>query len=116
MATISLGGGRSSAAAAAASNGTASRQAKSFNFIVIPSSDMIALHKRRRTGQAAEPARLDVKSLAARRRTGGSDMEATEAADIISELNEEKVEAEQEARFRNRAALQIAIIAAVLAI
>jgi hypothetical protein len=43
-------------------------------------------------------------------------MEATEAADIISELNEEKVEAEQEARFRNRAALQIAIIAATLAI
>jgi hypothetical protein len=43
-------------------------------------------------------------------------MEATEAADIITELNEEKVEAESEARFRNRAALQIAIIAAVLAI
>ena len=43
-------------------------------------------------------------------------MEATEAADIISELNEEKVEAEHEARFRNRAALQIAIIAATLAI
>ncbi len=43
-------------------------------------------------------------------------MEATEAAEIITELNEEKVEAEQEARFRNRAALQIAIIAAVLAI
>ena len=43
-------------------------------------------------------------------------MEATEAADIITELNEEKVEAEGEARFRNRAALQIAIIAATLAI
>jgi hypothetical protein len=43
-------------------------------------------------------------------------MEATEAAEIISELNEEKVEAEAEARFRNRAALQIAIVAAVLAI
>jgi hypothetical protein len=43
-------------------------------------------------------------------------MEATEAAEIITELNEEKVEAEHEARFRNRAALQIAIIAAVLAI
>ncbi|HEY1604781.1 MAG TPA: DUF4337 domain-containing protein [Allosphingosinicella sp.] len=43
-------------------------------------------------------------------------MEATEAAEIISELNEEKVEAEHEARFRNRAALQIAIVAAILAI
>ena len=43
-------------------------------------------------------------------------MEPTEAADIISELNEEKVEAASETRFRNRAALQIAIIAAVLAI
>jgi hypothetical protein len=43
-------------------------------------------------------------------------MEPTEAADIISELNEEKVEAEGEVRFRNRAALQIAIIAATLAI
>lgn len=43
-------------------------------------------------------------------------MEPADAADIISELNEEKVEAADEARFRNRAALQIAIIAAVLAI
>ena len=43
-------------------------------------------------------------------------MEANEAAEIIADLNEEKVEAEHEARFRNRAALQIAIIAAVLAI
>jgi hypothetical protein len=43
-------------------------------------------------------------------------MEANEAAEIITELNEEKVEAEHEARFRNRAALQIAIIAAVLAV
>ncbi|HEX5185193.1 MAG TPA: DUF4337 domain-containing protein [Allosphingosinicella sp.] len=43
-------------------------------------------------------------------------MEATEAAEIISELNEEKEEAEVEARFRNRAALQIAIVAAILAI
>jgi hypothetical protein len=43
-------------------------------------------------------------------------MEATEAAEIISDLNEEKVEAAAEARFRNRAALQIAIIAAMLAI
>ena len=43
-------------------------------------------------------------------------MEPTEAADIISEMNEEKAEAKEEARFRNRAALQIAIIAAVLAI
>jgi hypothetical protein len=43
-------------------------------------------------------------------------MEPAEAADIISELNEEKQEAEHETRFRNRAALQIAVIAAVLAI
>jgi hypothetical protein len=43
-------------------------------------------------------------------------MEPAEAADMISELSEEKVEAATEARFRNRAALQIAIIAAVLAI
>jgi hypothetical protein len=43
-------------------------------------------------------------------------MEPADAADIIAELNEEKAEAEADARFRNRAALQIAIIAAVLAI
>lgn len=43
-------------------------------------------------------------------------MEPADAADIISELSEEKEEAAAEARFRNRAALQIAIIAAVLAI
>jgi hypothetical protein len=43
-------------------------------------------------------------------------MEPADAADIISELSEEKAEAAAETRFRNRAALQIAIIAAVLAI
>lgn len=43
-------------------------------------------------------------------------MEPADAADIISELSEEKAEAEADTRFRNRAALQIAIIAAVLAI
>ncbi len=39
-------------------------------------------------------------------------MEPADAADLIAELAEEK----EEARFRNRAALQIAIIAAVLAL
>jgi hypothetical protein len=43
-------------------------------------------------------------------------MEPADAADMISELSEEKAEAAIETRFRNRAALQIAIIAAVLAI
>src|SRR6476660_2583791 len=43
-------------------------------------------------------------------------MEPADAADLIAELSEEKAEAEAETRFRNRAALQIAIIAAVLAI
>ncbi len=43
-------------------------------------------------------------------------MDPADAADMISELSEEKAEAAIETRFRNRAALQIAIIAAVLAI
>jgi len=43
-------------------------------------------------------------------------MEAGDAAELIAELSEEREEAAQEARFRNRAALLIAIMAAVLAI
>lgn len=43
-------------------------------------------------------------------------MEPADAADIISELSEEKAEAAVETRFRNGAALQIAIIAGALAI
>ena len=43
-------------------------------------------------------------------------MEAGDAAELIAELSEEREEAAQEARFRNRAALLIAITAAVLAI
>jgi hypothetical protein len=43
-------------------------------------------------------------------------MEPADAADIISELSEDKKEAEADTRFRNRAALQIAIVAGMLAI
>ena len=43
-------------------------------------------------------------------------MEATDAAELISELREEKAEHEAEERFRNRAALIIAIMAMLLAV
>jgi hypothetical protein len=43
-------------------------------------------------------------------------MDSTDAADLIAELHEEKAEHEADDRFRNRAALLIAVLAAVLAI
>lgn len=43
-------------------------------------------------------------------------MEALDAADVIRELREEKAEHEAEERFRNRAALLIAVLATLLAI
>ncbi len=43
-------------------------------------------------------------------------MDATDAADLIAELHEDRAEAEQAEKFRNRAALLIAFLAAVLAI
>ena len=43
-------------------------------------------------------------------------MDATEAAEMIAELHEEKAEHEADSRFRNRAALLIAFLAAVLAV
>jgi hypothetical protein len=43
-------------------------------------------------------------------------MDSTDAADLIAELHEEKAEHEAADRFRNRAALLIAILAAMLAI
>jgi len=43
-------------------------------------------------------------------------MDSTDAADLIAELHEEKAEQEAATRFRNRAALLIAFLAAVLAI
>ena len=43
-------------------------------------------------------------------------MDSTDAADLIAELHEEKAENEADDRFRNRAALLIACLAAVLAI
>ena len=43
-------------------------------------------------------------------------MDSTDAADLIAELHEEKAEHEADDRFRNRAALLIACLAAVLAI
>jgi len=43
-------------------------------------------------------------------------MDSTDAADLIAELHEEKAEHEADDRFRNRAALLIALLAAILAI
>jgi hypothetical protein len=43
-------------------------------------------------------------------------MDSTDAADLIAELHEDKLEHEADDRFRNRAALLIAILAAVLAV
>lgn len=43
-------------------------------------------------------------------------MDSTDAADLIAELHEEKAEHEADDRFRNRAALLIACLAAILAI
>ena len=43
-------------------------------------------------------------------------MDATDAADLIAELHEDRAEAEQAEKFRNRAALLIAFLAAMLAI
>ena len=43
-------------------------------------------------------------------------MDSTDAADLIAELHEERAEHEADDRFRNRAALLIACVAAVLAI
>src|SRR3954447_22944765 len=43
-------------------------------------------------------------------------MDSTEAADLIAELHEERAEHEADDRFRNRAALLIAFLAAVLAV
>ncbi len=43
-------------------------------------------------------------------------MDSTDAAGLIAELHEEKAEHEADDRFRNRAALLIAILAAILAI
>lgn len=43
-------------------------------------------------------------------------MDSTDAADLIAELHEDKAEQEADNRFRNRAALLIAFLAAVLAI
>lgn len=43
-------------------------------------------------------------------------MDATEASELISELKEDRAEAEQSEKFRNRAALLIAILAMLLAI
>ena len=43
-------------------------------------------------------------------------MDSTDAADLIAELHEDRAEAEQAEKFRNRAALMIAFLAAVLAI
>ncbi|HEX8640470.1 MAG TPA: DUF4337 domain-containing protein [Allosphingosinicella sp.] len=43
-------------------------------------------------------------------------MDSTDAADLIAELHEDRAEAEEAEKFRNRAALMIALLAAVLAI
>src|SRR5215212_12209875 len=43
-------------------------------------------------------------------------MDSNDAAELIAELHEERAEHEADDRFRNRAALLIAILAAVLAI
>jgi hypothetical protein len=43
-------------------------------------------------------------------------MDSTDAADLIAELHEDKAEQEADNRFRNRAALLIACLAAILAI
>jgi hypothetical protein len=43
-------------------------------------------------------------------------MDSSDAADLIAELHEEKAEHERDDRFRNRAALLIALLAALLAI
>ena len=43
-------------------------------------------------------------------------MDSTDAADLIAEIHEDRAEHEQSERFRNRAALLIALLAAVLAI
>lgn len=43
-------------------------------------------------------------------------MDSTDAADLIAEIHEDRQEHEQNDRFRNRAALLIALLAAVLAI
>ncbi|HEY0413605.1 MAG TPA: DUF4337 domain-containing protein [Allosphingosinicella sp.] len=43
-------------------------------------------------------------------------MDSTEAADLIAELHEERAESQADDRFRNRAALLIAFLAAVLAV
>lgn len=43
-------------------------------------------------------------------------MDSTDAADLIAELHEDKAEQEADNRFRNRAALLIAFLAAILAI
>src|SRR3954454_19642210 len=43
-------------------------------------------------------------------------MDSTEAADLIAEIHEERAESQADDRFRNRAALLIAFLAAVLAI
>jgi hypothetical protein len=43
-------------------------------------------------------------------------MDSTDAADLIAELHEDKAEQAEDDRFRNRAALLIALLAAVLAI
>ncbi len=43
-------------------------------------------------------------------------MDSTDAADLIAEIHEDRAEHEQSERFRNRAALMIALLAAMLAI
>ena len=43
-------------------------------------------------------------------------MDTTDAADLIAEIHEDRAENEQAERFRNRAALLIALLAAILAI
>src|SRR5215212_1901115 len=43
-------------------------------------------------------------------------MDSNDAAELIAELHEERAEHEADDRFRNRAALLIAILAAILAI
>src|SRR4051794_33185140 len=120
MATTRWGGGRSCAKAGAAANGRASRQARRASFIPFPLRiGAKPLHQpRRRTSASTRSTSTKIFGSHAPRNREGKErqMEPADAADIIAELNEEKAEAEADTRFRNRAALQIAIIAAVLAI
>jgi hypothetical protein len=47
---------------------------------------------------------------------GGTEMDSTDAADLIAEIHEDRAENQAAESFRNRAALMIAIMAAILAV